>query len=163
MTSARIALLALLSLACAALGVGVVVLSERGPAAAGDSGPVRAAVGAPVTDGPVAVLRAWDRERAAAWAAGDVRRLRSLYVEGSTAADADVRGLRRWLERGVALPTIDTQLLRAQVVVDEPDLLVLAVTDRLVPGGSLPADTPSDWRIRMRRVDGEWRVASVTR
>jgi hypothetical protein len=158
-TVPRIVLLVLLLLSCAGLGVGVVVLSERGPAQA--SAPVP--VSAPVTDGPVAVLREWDRARAAAWAAGDVRRLRSLYVAGSTAADADVARLRRWLARGARMPHLATQLLRAEIVADEPDHLVLAVTDRVVRSDGLPVDAPSDWRIALLRVADEWRVASVTR
>ncbi|MDP3894593.1 hypothetical protein, partial [Nocardioides sp.] len=34
---------------------------------------------------PVALLHAWDRRRAAAWAAGDAAALRALYVPGSIA------------------------------------------------------------------------------
>lgn len=164
MTLPRTVLLVLLALACAGLGVGVVVLSERGPATARDPAPV----GAPVTDGPVAVLREWDRRRAAAWATGDVRRLRSLYVRGSRAAAADVGRLQRWESRGVRVSAIDTQLLRVRVVSADAHRTVLAVTDRVArvettDRRSLPDDRESSWRIVLRRIRGEWLVASVTR
>src|SRR5690606_20722679 len=99
------------------------------------------------------------RERAAAWAAGDVRRLRSLYAPGSVAAERDVTRLRRWVARGERV-RIETQLLRARVLRASGSELVLAVTDRarVVTGAGdrLPEDRPSRWRIVLRRYAGEW-------
>ena len=164
MSIPRLLLLALLTLACTGLGIGMVMLSERGLAEPSD--PVPAA--APVTEGPVAVLREWDRRRASAWAAGDVADLRSLYVPGSTAGERDAACLSRWLDQGMRVRRIETQVLRVRVLEERRDGVVLAVTDRVAraettSGLRLPADAPSTWRIRMRRVDGEWRVAAVRR
>ncbi len=161
---ARTASLVLLVLACAGLGVGVVALSERAPAQGRAPAPSAAAV----TDGPVAVLRRWDQARASAWSGGDVRRLRSLYVAGSAAADRDVARLRRWLDRGVRLRRMQTQVIRAEVLGSAEDRWVLEVTDRVAravtdDGTRLPSDAASTWRITLRRVDGEWRVAAVRR
>ena len=50
------------------------------------------------------VLAAWDAERAAAWADGDVRRLRSLYTAGSVAGDRDVAMLRALARPGPRRP-----------------------------------------------------------
>lgn len=176
MTASRVLLLSLLVLACVGLGVGVVAASGRDPS----TGDPSTGAGSPsdslctgdaAGDGPVAVLRDWDRRRAAAWAAGDVRRLRSLYVPGSTAADADAARLRRWVDRGLRVPALRTQLLRVRVLVERADRLVLAVVDRVVraevTGAAeqlrLPADAPTAWRIALRRDGGTWRVASVRR
>jgi hypothetical protein len=160
-------LLVLLLAACTGLGLAVVALSERGEPDPTD--PVSAV--APVTDGPVAVLRDWDHRRAAAWAAGDVRRLRSLYVARSAAADADAARLQQWVARDLRVRDLTTQVLHAQVLTDRPDRIVLSVTDRIARGvvaGAaeplrLPADGASTWRITMRRMAGDWLVASVTR
>jgi hypothetical protein len=162
-TPARTVLLVVLLVACAGLGVGVVALSERAPADRG----VPASAASPVTEGPVAVLREWDRRRAAAWAAGDVRRLRSLYVPGSTAANRDAARLQGWLDRGRRV-RMETQVLRARVVHERPGALTLAVTDRVAravtdDGTLLPADAPSTWQVALRRIGGAWVVASVRR
>ena len=167
MTPPRMLLLVLLVFACAVLGVGVVALSERQ-----DPSPEEAVPAAgPVTDGAVAVLRDWDRRRAEAWAAGDVAELRSLYTRRSVAGARDAARLTRWLDRGLRVRRMQTQVLRARVIEERRGVLVLSVTDRIaraVAVGSrasirLPDDSPSTWRITMRRVAGEWRVASVAR
>jgi hypothetical protein len=163
----RLVFLVLLFLACSVLGVAVVALSERGESEP-DAAPVAAAAPA---DGPVAVLRAWDERRAAAWAAGDVAALRALYARRSTAGDRDAAWLSRWLERGLRVHDMQTQVLRARVLEERADVLRLSVTDRItraVASGRgvalpLPADSPSTWRITMRRASGEWRVAAVSR
>ncbi len=164
MTLPRLLLLVLLVLACTLLGVGVLVLSEREPAA------LKAAPTAsgPVTDGPAAVLREWDRRRAAAWVSGDLDRLRALYVPRSTAGQRDVARLSRWLDRGLRVRRLETQVLRVRVLEERRDAVLLAVTDRIAraettSGLRLPGDVPSAWRIWMRLVGGEWRVAEVSR
>jgi hypothetical protein len=165
-TTPRLLFLVLLILACTALGVAVVVLSEREQPA-----PVAAtAADAASAYGPAAVLRTWDARRAAAWAAGDVAALRSLYTRRSVAGERDVARLSRWLDRGLRVRRLETQVLRTQVVAHRQDLLVLSVTDRIARAVAtghgralpLPADTPSTWRITLRRVRGEWRVATVS-
>lgn len=111
---------------------------------------------------PVDVLHAWDEQRAAAWAAGDVAGLRSLYVAGSPAGDADSAMLRAWRERGLRVEGMEMQLLSVQVRRRAPDLLVLDVVDRVVGGALLPADLPTRHVVTLRMVDGEWRVAGVS-
>jgi hypothetical protein len=163
-TLPRLLLLVFLVFACTVLGVGVVALSEQDEAPPTDPVPASG----PITDGAIAVLRDWDRRRAEAWAEGDVRALRSLYTRRSTAGDRDEVRLSRWLHRGVLVRRLETQVLRSEVITWQRDRLVLAVTDRIsravaTGGVALPDDAPSTWRITMRRVEGEWRVASVRR
>jgi hypothetical protein len=163
-TPPRLLLLVFLLFACTVLGVAVVALSEREEAALTQEVPTSWQV----TDGPVAVLREWDQRRAAAWASGDPAALRSLYVPGSTAGDRDAARLSTWLDRGLRVRRLETQVLRTQVITRRPARLVLSVTDRVaravVTGRvRLPDDAPSTWRITMRRFAGEWLVASVTR
>ncbi len=160
----RLLLLALLLCACTALGVGVVALSEREKTPSPD--PVRAS--APIAGGPVALLNEWDRRRARAWSTGDVHALSSLYTRRSTAGERDTARLSRWVDRGVRVRRLETQVLHAEVVAWQRDRLVLVVTDRIARavatgGVTLPDDAPSSWRITLRRVGGEWRVASVRR
>lgn len=167
MTRPRLLLLVLLGLACAVLGLGVVALSARER----PGEPVAVTAVAPVTEGPLAVLRDWDRRRAAAWAAGDVATLRSLYVARSAAGARDADRLRRWLDRGMRVRRLETQVLRVRVAEERADLLRLLVTDRVaraVAAGRghrvvLPDDRPTAWRITLRRVGATWRVASVSR
>lgn len=164
-TIPRLLFLVLLVLACTVLGVAVVRLSERDEPGVE---PIDVVSAAPV-GGPLSVLHAWDERRAAAWASGDVAALRSLYTRRSVAGDRDAARLSRWLDSGLRVRRMQTQVLRAQVLDERPGRLVLAVTDRIAravaTGGGrampLPADGPSRWRITMRRVQGEWRVAAV--
>lgn len=127
---------------------------------------------APPARGPVvraaAVLRAWDERRARAWAAGDVAGLRELYVDRAGAAD--VRLLRRYLDRDLRVEELTTQLLAVEVLGRGPDLWHLRVTDRLAAGvvadgqerTSLPRDGAETRLIRIvRDGDGTWRVAEV--
>ena len=167
MTLPRLLLLVLLVFACAVLGVAVVALSERE-----DPSPAGAIPAAgPVTDGAVAVLRDWDRKRTDAWAAGDVDALRSLYTRRSVAGARDAARLSRWVDRGLRVRRMRIQVLRVRVLEERRALLVLSVTDRIdravaVSGRAsirLPDDSLSTWRITMRLVQGEWRVASVER
>ena len=164
MTLPRLLLLVFLLFACTVLGVGVVALSEREATLPPDPVPASG----PVADGPIGVLREWDRRRAQAWAAGDVRALRSLYTRRSTAGERDAARLSRWLDRGLRVRRLETQVLRTQVITRHRARLVLSVTDRVaravVTGGvRLPDDAPSTWWITLRRFAGEWLVASVTR
>lgn len=117
---------------------------------------------------PAAVLHAWDEQRSAAWADGDVAELRSLYAPGSRAGRADAAMLRAWRARGLRVEGLRSQLLAVDVRRRTAARLVLEVTDRMtggvaVPGGwSLPGDLPSRHVVTLRRVAGEWRVASVS-
>jgi hypothetical protein len=153
----------LLVLACTALGVAVMSLSERE-----ETSPDPVPALSPAMSGPVALLHEWDRRRARAWATGDVDGLSTLYTQRSTAGERDAARLQRWVERGVRVRRLETQVLHAEVVTWQRHGLVLAVTDRIARavasgGVTLPNDAPSTWRITLRRVRGEWRVASVRR
>ncbi|MBA2953174.1 hypothetical protein GON03_02545 [Nocardioides sp. MAH-18] len=106
-----------------------------------------------------AVLHDWDDRRAAAWAAVDAAALRSLYVPGSAAGRADVRLLRQWGARGSRVREMQMQLRCVAVLPARHGRLVLVVTDRVVGAG---ADRPSTWRLALRRVGEEWRMAQVS-
>lgn len=154
--------------------VAAVLLRERVP------DPGRAAEGAPPTSSRTAntsvptsdaveVLRSWDRARARAWATGDLRGLRALYVAGSVAGQRDVRMLRSWTERGLRVEGMRTQVLALREVRRTDDQWVLRVTDRVVGGVAvgpdervrLPTDAASTQVIRWERNQQDWRVAAV--
>lgn len=131
--------------------------------AARDIGVVRAV-------GSLAVLRDWDRARAAAWEAGDLAALRDLYLPGSAAGRADVAMLRRWTARGLRVEGMAMQVLAVELRLRTDRRLVLVVTDRLVgavavgPGGrraDLPRDGATRRRLEFRRSDGDWLLASA--
>lgn len=120
--------------------------------------------------GSLAVLREWDRARAAAWAAGDPGALRRLYTRDSAAGRADVGMLRRWAARGLRVEGMAMQVLAVELHRRTDRRLVLVVTDRLVGAEAvgpdrqrrvLPRDSASRRRLDFRRVGGEWRLASV--
>lgn len=120
--------------------------------------------------GPLAVLHAWDERRAAAWAAGDETALARLYTARSPARAGDLALLRRYRERGVSVPDVRMQVLRAAVLVDRPGRVVIRVTERLASRAAfvgtrrvlLPRDTAQTHVIDLRRVRGSWRVETVT-
>lgn len=115
------------------------------------------------------VLADWDADRSAAWASGDVRRLRALYTPGSVAGERDVAMLGRWLDRGLVVAGLRTQVLSLRELRRSADRWVLAVTDRVVDGdavgrrtrAALPVDAASSRTITLRLVGGRWLVASV--
>jgi hypothetical protein len=117
----------------------------------------------------LAVLSAWDAHRAAAWAAGDARRLRALYTPGSVAGQRDVAMLRRWAARGVVVRGLVTQVVSLREVARSPDTWVLAVTDRLAGGTAvgrraswrLPGDAATAHTVTLRRTGPGWRVSAV--
>lgn len=118
---------------------------------------------------PAAVLHDWDDRRAAAWSAGDVAGLRTLYVPGSAAGHADVAMLRAWRERGLRVEGMRMQLLDLDVRRASDARLDLVVTDRLTgavavgPGVRLPLprDGFTARRVVLVEREGEWRVAEV--
>ncbi len=165
MSRSRPLLLALV--AGLALLLGVVLL--RGPGRA----PVpasRQAADLPVERPAVELLRGWDEQRAAAWAAGSPRLLRDLYVADSAAGRSDVRLLRAYVARGYRVDGLRTQLLALRVLERRADRVRLDVTDRLAaavavgPRGRvvLPRDRAGRHRVTLvRGGDGAWRVAAV--
>lgn len=140
--------------------------------------PVARAAGAPIVTTPTRtevsvtrVLAGWDRQRAAAWAEGDRRRLRSLYVPGSVAGRRDVAMLTRWQARGLVVRDLRTQVWRLEVLRHEQSRSVVEVTDRIVGGiavgtaesWSLPHDAPTTRRVVLRQIGDRWLVQSVRR
>lgn len=170
---------ALTAVACACLvltlGVGWARSGSGDPQTAGPA-PRRSPTTAPPPaaahgTGPAGVLAGWDRRRAAAWAAGDVARLRGLYVDRSRAGAADVRLLRSYVARGLRVEGLASQVLRLEVVDRGPRRLVLRVADRVVGGRAvgagadprvLPVGRPVERRVVLARVAGEWRVVEAT-
>lgn len=159
---------ALTALACACVVVTVLVVLARPEDRAV---PVRSplAAAAPVARGPAGLLADWDERRASAWASGDVGELETLYAGGSRTGAADVRLLRRYLERGLTVEGLTTQVLALDVAIRSPGRLVLVVTDRVVGGRAvggtspvaLPVDRASTRRIVLVREGEDWVVAEA--
>lgn len=115
------------------------------------------------------VLRAWDRERADAWADGDTGALAALYVAGTSVGRADLAMLEDWTARGLHVQRLTTQLLDVQVLAHSRRRWVLRVRDRVIGGvatgpglrQALPEGGVREREVVLRRVRGAWRVASV--
>jgi hypothetical protein len=156
-----------LALLAAGLVLVVVRLGDR-PPQAGAAAPV---VAVAVAEVPAAdVLRAWDEQRAAAYATGSVRQLRGLYVAGSAAGRSDARVLRRYRSHGLVVDGMRTQVLALRVLEQRPRRLRLEVTDRLAAAVAvgrgrrvlLPRDQPDTRAVTLLRgADGAWRVSAV--
>lgn len=133
-------------------------------------GPVEiAAAAAPAAPAPVSVLRSWDVQRASAWARGDPALLRPLYTSGSLAGRRDRAMLRAWRGRGLVVRGLQTQLLSVRELSRSATSWTLLVTDRVAGGvafgagvtRALPHDQPTTRTVRLRLLDGRWRVAAV--
>jgi hypothetical protein len=117
----------------------------------------------------LAVLRAWDRRRARAWAEDDASALRDLYLPGSATGQRDAAMLAAYHRRGLQVTTMRRQVLAVHVRDSAPRTLSLVVTDRLVEarvtGGGvravLPRSRPATRRILLRRAGRGWRVEEV--
>ena len=117
----------------------------------------------------LAVLRAWDVRRAAAWAAGDEAALGALYTDGSAAGRRDRAMLGRYGARGLRVRGMRMQVLAGKVRSRAAGRIVLVVTDRLAHAVAvgqgirvgLPRDRATRRTVVLRRVAGEWRVARV--
>lgn len=149
--------------ACAVLATaGLVAVSQR------SSPPTAEPTDARVV-GPREVLADWDARRAAAWADGDVAALRGLYVTGSPTGRADAEMLAAYVDRGLRVDGLATQVLALEVLDQAADELTVRVTDRIVGGAVvgaagrrvLPRDRPSTRTLALRRVAGEWLMATV--
>ncbi|WP_158648008.1 hypothetical protein [Nocardioides houyundeii] len=130
--------------------------------------PVHLAAG-PGTGAPLEVLAAWDAQRARAWAHGDVPGLRKLYVPGSRTGRRDARMLERYVDRGLVVTGLTTQVLELGPVRQGTDRLVLDVVDRVAAAQAvgeeirtdLPRDRPSRRRVELRRLGERWLVVEV--
>jgi hypothetical protein len=161
MSVVRVVLVLVLLAAGVAAGF---LAADRGEAPSPKPQVVAGAVG-------VQMLHTWDEQRAAAYASGSARRLRDLYVPGSSAGAADLRVLRGYRERGLRVTRMRTQVLSLSVLDRRRGWRLLAVTDRLVGAVAvragrrvqLPRDRATCHMITMMRGgDGRWRVAEVT-
>jgi hypothetical protein len=120
-------------------------------------------------EGPRSVLADWDARRSSAWESGDVDALRRLYVEGSRSGRADVRMMASYVDRGLTVRGMRTQVLALDVLDVSSTTVEVRVTDRVsgaeaVDGGTvipLPDDRPSTRRVTLRLVQGEWLVDEV--
>jgi hypothetical protein len=118
----------------------------------------------------LAVLHAWDGRRAQAWASGDPRALRSLYVRGSEAGRADAGLLAAYTARGIVVRRMVTQVFAARVLRQSPGSYRLRVFDRVAGGelvregkvGRLPSSRPVTRVLELRRRPEGWRVVSVS-
>ena len=154
----------------AVTAVGVAAGQSPGPQPA--AAPLVEPPTAEATAAPAAVqvLRAWDAQRAAAWARGDPERLAALYTPGSVAGRRDRAMLRGWRARGLVVRGLRTQLLAVRELRHSPSTWTVEVTDRLAGGVAvgrgirqrLPVDKATTRTIVLRRVGGQWRVAAVT-
>jgi hypothetical protein len=121
------------------------------------------------TTAAVAVLDAWDRRRARAWARADAAGLRKLYVRGSSAGRHDVAMLAAYRRRGLRVTVMQRQVLAVRIRVSTPRILSLVVSDRLAEGrvtsrGTqvvLPRSRVATRSIVLRREAAGWRVAEV--
>lgn len=159
-----VAVVGLLSAAaCLLLAVALWWSTSRSPAEP-------ASPGAPSTaTAPSDVLRAWDEERARAWADGDVEALRALYAPRAAVGRRDVAMLERYVDRGLVVEGLVTQLLEVREVSRDDDAWVLEVADR-VHGGTvvgqgvrraLPRDSADRRRLTLRRHGSGWRMVSA--
>lgn len=127
----------------------------------------------PRTERALAILRAWDRARARAWHSGSVSALGRLYAPGSAAGAHDRAMLAAYVERGLVVDGMRTQVLGVTVRQSGSTRLVLVVTDRLASATAvsrtdsrrrwaLPRDVPTTRTLRLVRSEGRWLVASVS-
>lgn len=116
------------------------------------------------------VLHRWDDRRAAAYRAGNERRLRSLYVSGSSAGEADVRLLLGYRARGFTVAGMETQVLALDVLGSRRGRLEVRVDDRVVGAVAvrgaerlrLPRDAATTRVVVLvRSGGGRWRVSAV--
>lgn len=121
------------------------------------------------------VLAEWDAARSRAWADGDVGALRHLYVPGSRSGRNDAKMLSAYVDRGLVVQDLTTQVLALEVLDRRGGLLRLRVTDRVAGGevvrqevsrsgaldARLPTDEASTRVVTLREHDGRWRVDEV--
>jgi hypothetical protein len=147
---------------------GLVIVSQRSAPSAAPPPPSSADAAAQPT-GPRGVLADWDARRSAAWAEGDVAALRGLYVTDSRTGRADARMLAAYVDRGLRVAGLATQVLALEVLDESADELTVRVTDRIVGGvvtgdggdTPLPRDRASTRTLTLRRIDGTWLMATV--
>jgi hypothetical protein len=163
--------------ACVVLATTVLVIVSQRSAPSASRSPASSSIAETDADtdadahvtGPRRVLADWDARRAAAWSEGDVAALRKLYVAGSPTGRADARMLAAYVDRGLHVDGLATQVLALVVLDESADEVTVRVTDRVVggvvtgeAGGTpLPRDRASTRTLTLRRLDGTWLMATV--
>ncbi len=171
--SRRTALTLTALLVCSTLLVsGVWAILRVGPP---DSGTTRSALGVAQSADEndraraLTVVRAWDEQRAKAYADGDLAALGKLYLSGSVSGRSDRRLLREYADRGLRVQDMRTQILDLEIRDQGENSMLLRVTDRLSgatavgPGVKvrLPRDLANTRDVEFRRVGPDWVVAEA--
>jgi hypothetical protein len=143
---------------------------------AGSSLPRSSAAGAlpaPAAPDWPATLAALDAARSAAFAGADAAALGAVYVPGSAPLAADRALLTRYAARRTRVADLHLVAGTVTPVASGPDQATLEVADRLLPytvvdSAGRPVARYAGrgvrrWRITLRRLDGGWRIAGVTR
>ena len=128
---------------------------------------------APVADRWLDVVQALAARRAAAFAAADEHELRDLYVAGSAALATDVTTLRMLRREGLRPRDFVITTTAVRQAAGSASSVVLRVTDaisayELVDSRGrvlrrVAARPPQDWTLSLRRIAGQWRIATVSR
>ena len=145
----------------------IAVLAVQGPASAA---PASSATARPDLLEALTVLHDWDARRARAWTTDDTRALRSLYVPGARAGQADVHLLNAYRAQGLGVRRLVTQVYAVRVLHRGTGSLGLSVFDRVAGGElvrgrhavTLRSSQPVTRLIELRRVAGHWLVAGIT-
>ena len=119
------------------------------------------------TDAECLLLGGLDAVRTEAFVTGEVDRLRDVYVEQATRADAVV--LRSYRERGLRLDGMVLVRDSCRVTERSRQRVTLDVVDHLGPTRvetadgrlDLPRDRPTKRSVVLERVGDVWRVAAV--
>lgn len=119
-----------------------------------------------VPTSPLAVVHAWDRRRAEAWARSDVRALRSLYTLRSHTGRRDVAALRAYAGRGLHVTGMRRQVLGFRVLARTTERIVVRVRSRVVGAVAvgaageavLPTARPTTYRMVLVRAADGWDV-----
>lgn len=113
------------------------------------------------------MLDVLDRERSAAFAAGDISRLDRVYARGSAGAALDAASIRAYAKRGGRVAGADLTLLSCRVRHSSSRRVDLVVVERLAAakvvwadGTSrmLPRDLPTKHHVTLVRTSDGWRI-----
>lgn len=117
------------------------------------------------------VLARLDRQRAAAWRAGDPERLAQVFAPGTPVLQRDRARLAEYVARGFRVVGVRTSYTTCRVVARTSTKVTLDVVDQLTPAlvvGAgqtrrwLPFDQPSSHRITLESArPGGWRISAI--
>lgn len=117
----------------------------------------------------LAILRQWDERRARVWASGRVSELLGLYAFGSRTGANDRAMLKAYVDRGLVVQGMRTQVLSAELRAFTSRRIDLVVTDRLAKATAvgedaeipLPRDGASTRTVTLVRRHGVWVVTEA--